>query len=160
MVKNKGIVIKCAETPTSGCEEGCLCPLHLVNSASTQTDLLSRGKKPLFFPLWLALKLCTPGHIGGSTWYPAAREEPPPLPFPKGTELGPAPQPGLGPVRAPPGLSLTPPRAPAQHTPSSLAGVSWLFYLFIIIEVVALFAMAVVQTGSGTIETDLSSSKV
>lgn len=61
---------------------------------------------------------------------------------------------GLGPTdhSHPPGTS-------AQHTPSSIARVSWIF-LLLLFEVVALFAMTVVQTSSGTIETVLYSSKV
>lgn len=80
MVTNKEIVIKCAERPTSGCDEGCLCPLHLVNSASTQTDLLSREKNPNLFPSDLHSSFAPRAVEVEAPGAPRHGRSPPPLP--------------------------------------------------------------------------------
>lgn len=58
-----------------------------------------------------------------------------------------------------PAASL-PPDFPSSTHEADLRLFPDFYLIFFLIEVVALFAMAVVQTGSGSIETDLSSSKV
>lgn len=93
------------------------------------------------------------GSCSGGSRGPAAREDPSTASLRAG--LG-SPAQAAGAVPA----TALPPDFPSSTHQAGLRPFPDFYLIFFFIEVVALFAMAVVQTGSGSIETDLSSSKV